>query len=130
MWFGQNFCLKILRRPSYPANFFDLTEDYITGCQLFILLYVVLFVSLQRECVASNQPLIFYLLSQKIFVISLFYGYSPVVFESHKNVNFLQKKLCHTNSLYNCCNGVYLICMLAENTSRRLRLSGAILHGR
>ena len=71
MWFGQNFCLKILRRPSYPAKILDLPEDYKTGCQLFILLYFVFFVSLllQTDCVASNQPPHFYILSQKIFVI-------------------------------------------------------------
>ena len=43
MWFGQNFCLKCLRRPSNPAKILDLPEDYKTGCQFFILLYFVFF---------------------------------------------------------------------------------------
>ena len=61
----------------------------------FSLLYIVFFFSLllQTDCVASNQPLIFYQLSLKIFVISLFYGYSPVVFETHKNLNFFTKQI-------------------------------------
>ena len=61
MWFGQNFCLKILRRPSNPAKILDLPEDYKTGCQFFIFLYFVFFFSLlyyKQTCVASNQPLI------------------------------------------------------------------------
>ena len=41
--YGQNFCLKILRRPSNPAKILDLPEDYKTGCQFFILLYFVFF---------------------------------------------------------------------------------------
>ena len=67
MWFGQNFCLKILRRPSNPAKILDLPEDYKTCCQFFILLYFVFFFSLllQTDCVASNQPLIFIYIHRK-----------------------------------------------------------------
>ena len=43
MWFGQNFILKILRRPSNPAKILDLPEVYKTGCQFFIFLYFVYF---------------------------------------------------------------------------------------
>ena len=108
MWFGQNFCLKSLRRPSNPAKILDSPKDYKTGCQFFILSYFVFFFSLllQTDCVASNQPLVFIYFHRKYMSFPCFTAIHQL-FLNQKIGTFLQNKMCHTNSLYNCCNGVY-----------------------
>ena len=112
MWLWQNFFLKILCRSSNPANIFELPEDYNTGREFFILLYFVFFFSLplQTECVASNQPLTFTYFPRKYLSFPCFTAIHQL-FLNHTNfLTFLPKKLHHTNSLYNFCNGVYFIC--------------------
>ena len=111
-WLGQNFFLKILCRSSNPANIFELPEDYNTGREFFILLYFVFFFSLplQTECVASNQPLSFTYFPRKYLSFPCFTAIHQLFLNRTKMLTFLPKKLHHTNSLYNFCNGVYLIC--------------------
>ena len=43
MWFGQNFCLKILRRPSNPAKILGLPEDYKTDSIFYFVIFCLLF---------------------------------------------------------------------------------------
>ena len=111
-WLGQNFFLKILCRSSNPANIFELPEDYNTGREFFILLYFVFFFSLplQTECAASNQPLTFTYFPRKYLSFPCFTAIHQLFLNRIKMLTFLPKKLHHTNSLYNFCNGVYLIC--------------------
>ncbi len=105
----MNFCLKMLRPPSNPAKNLDLPEDYKTSCQFFILLYFVFCFSLllQTDCVASNQPLTFTYFHRKYLSFPCLTVIHELFLNRKQILTFLQNKMCHTNSLYNCCNGVY-----------------------
>ena len=108
MWFVENFCVY----PQLPAKIFDSTEDYKTGCQFYIFLYFVIFFSslLQADCVASNQPLIFTCFHRKYLSFPCFTDIPQFFFNRTIFFTCLPTKIPFTNSLYNCCNSVYLIC--------------------
>ena len=76
----------------------------------FIMFCVLFSLPLQTECVASSQPLTFTYFHRKYLSFSCFTAIHQLFLNRTKMFTFSPKQLRHTNSLYNCCNGVYLIC--------------------